>query len=311
MRNKLILLSCFIILAACSVQAQGWNAVQFPSTENINGVSFVNEDTAFFVTNKGTLIRTFDGLKSFDGFNPTPEISLEDVLFLNSEVGYICGANGTFMKTTDGGYTFKQIPVNNMNSWFFDIEMFDESHGLIIGMVRDSATPYGGITYRTSDGGKNWTEIKPYGIGLSEIGYQNGKVYVQSFGRMNSSTDFGKTWVSDSTISGSPGRSFSYFEKNGILCGMSGTCAYSSDGGKSWKPSEQNPEVMFIASQMVNNTVGYIGGTKTTLMKTVDGGKSWNPELMAKSFDVFDFALVKDRLYAVGSFGGVIWKKVK
>ena len=311
MRTFIILLSCLLITATCSIQAQNWNALNFPLEEDISGVSFVGTDTAFFVTNKGKLIRTFDKLQSFDSFNPAPGISLEDVSFLNSEIGFICGSKGTFMKTTDGGYTFEKINITDSIPWFFDVEMFDDKHGLLIGMSRDPKSPFSGLSFRTSDGGKNWVKVKPYGIGLSEIGYYDNTIKVQSFGRLNSSTDFGKTWKSDSTVTGNPGRAFSFYKNSGILCGLKGLCAFTNDGGKTWFPAEQNTQKMFIAAQMVSNTDGYIGGTKSTLLKTIDGGKSWNPELMAKSFDVYDLILVNDRLYAVGTGGGIIWKKVK
>ncbi len=311
MKNTIILICCFILTATFSTQAQEWNAVSSPIEENINGVSFVNEDTAFFVSNQGKLFRTFDRLKSFDTFNPAPGISLEDVYFINSDVGFICGSKGTFMQTTDGGYTFKQIPLTDSIPWFFDIEMFDKKHGLLIGMSRDADSPLGGLAFRTSDGGKNWTKVKPFGIGLSEIGFFNNKVMVQSFGRLNSSTDFGKTWRSDSTLTGSPGRAFSFYGKTGIICGLQGMCAYTNDGGKIWMPAEQDKQKMFIAAQMINTNEGYIGGTKSTILKTTDGGRTWNQELLAKAFDVYDFVLVNDRLYAVGAEGGIIWKKVK
>ncbi len=311
MKKNIILVCCILITATCSIQAQNWNAVEFPNSENINGASFVNEDTAFFVTHKGKLIRTFDRLKSFDTFNPAPGISLEDVYFLNSDIGFICGSKGTFMKTTDGGYTFSKIPVSDTVPWFFDVEMFDNTHGLLIGMSRSSVSPLGGLVFRTDDGGKNWTKVKPFGLGLSEIGYFNNTVKVQSFGRMNSSTDFGKTWKSDSTLTGNPGRAFSFFNNTGIICGLKGMCGYTNDGGKIWLPAQQDSQTMFIAAQMINVNDGYIGGTKSTILKTTDGGRSWNEELMAKSFDVYDFVLVKNRLYAVGSDGGIIWKKVK
>lgn len=311
MKKIITLVGCLILTATFSIQAQNWNAVGFPNNENINGVSFVNEDTAFFVTNQGKLIRTFDRLISFDTFDPTPGVSLEDVYFIDSDIGFICGSRGTFLRTTDGGYTFKQMLPNDTIPWFFDVEMFDNKHGMLIGMTRNPVSPLGGLVYRTSDGGKNWIKVKPFGLGFSEIGFYDSTIKVQSFGRMNSSADFGKTWKSDSTIAGSPGRAFSFYGKTGIMCGLQGMCAYTNDGGKIWLPSEQDTKKMFIAAQMINNNDGYIGGTKSTLLKTIDGGRSWNQELMAKSFDIFDFVLVKDRLYAVGAEGGIIWKKVK
>ncbi len=312
MKKIIILLSCLIVTATVSTQAQGWNVVNFPVSENINGASFLGEDTAFFVTKNGKLIRSFDKLKSFDTFNSAPGISLEDVHFLNSDIGFICGSKGTLMKTTDGGYTFEKINITDTIAWFFDVEMFDNKHGLVIGLSLNQKSPFTGISFRTADGGKTWTKTKPIGLGVSEIGYYNNEIIVQSFGRLNYSTDFGKTWESRQTVSGNPGRSFSFHGKTGIICGLKGMIAYTNDGGKIWLPSEnKNDQKVYVASQMLNNSEGYIGGLKSTLLKTTDGGRNWSPELMAKSFDVYDLILVKNRIYAVGSEGGIIWKNAK
>ena len=311
MKKIITLIATVVLCSFCSIQAQGWNTVEFPIEENINGASFVNADTAFFVTNQGKLLRTFDRLKSFDTFNPAPGVSLEDVFFINSDIGFICGSKGTLMRTTDGGYTFENINIVDSIPWLFDIELFDNSHGLVIGLSRSQESPYGGIIYRTSDAGKTWTKVEPFGLGYSEIEYVNKKIYVQSFGRINYSSDFGKTWHSDSTVAGSPGRSFSIYKNNGILCGIRGMCAYTQDGGKSWISNYQDTTKLFVASQMIDDNEGFIGGAKSFIKRTTDGGKTWSDELMAKSFDVYDFVLVDDRLYAVGANGGIIWKKVK
>ena len=311
MKKIITLITLMFLCAVSAIQAQGWNTVNFPVEENINGAYFVNADTVFFVTNRGKLIRSFDQMQSFDTFTPVPGIALEDVYFFNSDEGFICGANGTLMKTTDGGYTFQQINLGDTISWFFDVEMFDKNHGLVIGMANKAESPYGGSIYRTTDGGKVWKKVKPFGLGLSEIGYYNNKILVQSFGRMNYSTDFGETWQSDSTVAGKPGRAFSISQKNGVLCGMGGMCAYTRDGGKHWTSNYQDSTKVFIEAQMINDNEGFSGGARSFIKKTNDGGRTWSDELMAKSFDVYDLVLVGDRLYALGTAGGVIWKKVK
>ncbi len=113
-------------------------------------------------------------------------------------------------------------------------------------------------------------------------------------------------------MTGSPARSFSFSGNSGILCGLKGIVAYTNDGGKIWLKSEKlDEQKTYVASQMINSSEGYIGGQNSTLMKTTDGGRNWSPELMAKSFDVYDLILVKNRIYAVGAEGGIIWKEVK
>jgi len=309
--KKTCLTACTLLFLVISAQAQNWNAVNIPIEENINGICFVNPDTAYIITKQGKMIRTFDAFKSIDTFEPTPEIILEDVEFINSDIGFICGSKGTFMRTTDGGYTFTSFNLTDTIPWFFDIEMFDDQHGMVIGMTRETESPYGGLAYRTEDGGKSWKKVDPIGLGYAELAYANGTVYLVSFGRINFSKDFGKTWKGYSTGEGSPGRSLSGLGNTVVIAGLEGYVYYSHDNCKSWYPSRQDPMTMFIATQMINSKEAYIGGSRQTLMKSSDGGRSWTRELMAKAFDVFDIEFIGDKVYVVGSEGGIIWKKVK
>ena len=148
-------------------------------------------------------------------------------------------------------------------------------------------------------------------MGYSEVIYQNGKVFLLSFGQISISDDMGKSWETKLTINGAPGRTLSISGNSGVIAGIGGMCAYSRDGGNTWLPSQQDEQQFFIASQMVSVNKGYIGGNNAKLFSTSDGGRSWGEELMAKYFDVYDMALIENRIYVVGSLGGIIWKEVK
>ena len=311
MKKSISLTLILLLFSVISVSAQNWNAVNFPVEENINGISFVNLDTAFFITGTGKLIRTFDNLNTYDIFEPTPGLPLEDVEFISSDKGFICGPKGTVMITTDGGYTFKNLKLTDTTAWFFDVEMFDSNHGMVIGMTRDSANPLQGLAFRTEDGGKSWDKVENLGMGYSEIIYYNSKVYLLAFGQISISDDMGKSWESKLTLNGAPGRTLSFYGNSGIIAGIGGMCAYSKDGGNVWMPSQQDENQFFIASQMISVNSGYIGGNHAKLLKTTDGGRTWSSELMAKYFDVYDMALVENRIYVVGSQGGIIWKEAK
>jgi len=284
--------------------AQNWHALEIPTNENITGIFFTHPDTGFVITNKGKMLRSFDTGKSWDIFDTAPNVSLEDVYFINSDTGYICGENGTLIKTTDGGYTWKNLLPGDTTSWLFDIEMLDHQTGLAVGLTRDLLQPMGGIAYRTENSGKTWSKLKPIGLGYSELLLQNDTLYLLSYGKLNYSIDKGKTWQSMMTAEGSPGRAFSLVGKTGVICGLNGMCAYSSDNYKTWNPSQQNKTTMFIAAQLIDEQHGFIGGSNSTVLYTSDGGRTWLEELTIKSFDVFDFFLIGDRLYAAGSEGG-------
>jgi len=304
----------FVILSLSipSLWAQNWQIVDSPLKENINGITFVGPDTMFIITDKGNMARSFDAGKTWDTFRVTFGTSLEDIQFFTSDTGYVCGAKGSILYTTDGGYTWDKEPINDTVSWLFDIQMFSRKVGLVAGLTNTKNMPFGGVAYRTTNGGKNWKKLKTFGLGYSEIFYQpNHPVYLLSYGKINYSNDLGKTWKSTLTVEGKPGRALSFYGKTGIVCGLQGMCAYSNDTGKTWYPAQQDKQTMFIAAQMVDEENGYIGGTKATILKTSDGGKTWDKESLPQSFNIYDFYLVGNRLYAVGTDGSIIFKKVK
>jgi len=311
MRNFITIIWALLILCS-SVVSQGWEVVNSPTEENITGICSVHPDTFFIVTNKGNLARTDDAGKSWQVFGVAADITLEDVSFSNSRRGVVCGRNGAIYLTNDGGVTWKNKSIVDTLPWFMDVEMFDAQTGLVIGMTRDSASPFGGLAFRTTDGGQTWKKQKQLGLGYSEILYHpQGPVYLLAFGRLHHSDDLGKSWKSVKTVEGLPARTISIFGKTGILAGPQGMFAFSSDSGKTWTKLEKWSDKLYIAAELVNEKVGYVGGTNATMMRTADGGRTWKRELMAISFDVLDMCLIGDRLFAVGSDGSIIAKKVR
>lgn len=310
--KKTILISIFFILLATASFAQKWEAVSFPVNDHINGISIIKSDTLFVVTKSGKFARSFDEGETWDVFDITPGVSIEDVFFKNSSEGYICGGRSMIMKTTDGGYSFKSVMSADTLPWFFDIEMFDDKHGLVVGMTRQPDAPFFGLGYRTEDGGRNWTQLDPMAVGYSKIlKRSNGDINLLSMGQLHITKDFGKSWGALQIKSDHPVRSFSFAGNTGVICGFKGVCFYSHDNGNSWLQSFQADTLVLISVQMVDEQVGFMSGSPPVFFKTVDGGKTWLKQPMEKPFTVFDMVIHENWLYAVGSYGNIIRKKIK
>jgi photosystem II stability/assembly factor-like uncharacterized protein len=311
MRNCYII-GLLLLTVSSSVVGQGWVAVDFPLEENITGICFVHPDTGFAVTDKGYCARTYDAGKTWKVLSVASDTHLEDVSFVNGSLGVVCGRRGGLYRTLDGGATWENKSLKDTLPWFGDVEMFNAKTGLVIGMTRDSLSPFGSLIYRTVDGGATWKKQQPLGSGNSEILYRSGgPVYLLSFGQLHISHDLGRSWQSIRTVNGALARTLSILGKTGILAGPNGMYAYSSDTGQTWTASDRPANKVYIAAELVDEQVGYIGGAPATVMRTADGGQTWDQEVMARSFDVLDMCLIGDRLYAVGSNGGMIYKKVR
>ena len=182
------------------------------------------------------------------------DIKLTDVHFVSEQVGWVSGANGTLLKTTDGGDTWtvvlggdpatKDTPITSLR-------FFGESHGWAV-----KAT---GKLLRTTDGA-NWEEFGRMG---QEYGYYHdyefvsptsGVQLVKEGSFLARTTDAGKTWKTALKV-----------------------CTASLEIEGLSRQVQCSPKSLFFLSP----TVGYaIGGTVTpttavVLLKTEDGGETW------------------------------------
>ncbi|HUV31803.1 MAG TPA: YCF48-related protein [Acidobacteriota bacterium] len=302
-----------LFLARSAGFAQGWEAVEFPLRENITGASFVHPDTGHLVTNGGKHARTFDAGATWWGLQITAGEPLEDVYFLDGMAGYVCGRKGAIHMTRDGGEHWQNISWPDTAATLVSMCMMDKWTGVTTGLYPTKDIPFGGIALRTTDGGHTWRPLSLSGQAYGDLlNLPGDALYCASMGYLNVSRDKGKSWQSEKIGDGRPGRALALSGKNGVMIGNHGMCAYTEDSAKTWHPVDLgDDERHFTCVVMVNDTVGYIGGTKTSLFTTTDGGHTWQQELMAKSFHVLDLTLVGDWLWAVGTEGGIIRKKVR
>jgi photosystem II stability/assembly factor-like uncharacterized protein len=311
MKHTLLCL-LFLSLAAPAVPAQEWHRVKIPAQDNLTGISFLSPDTGLVVTGTGRYMHTVDGGQSWRRFRIQEGAPFEDVFYLSSQYAFICGRNGRLLRSIDSLQSWQHKSLSDTLPWLRDIEMFDNKNGLVIGMSRHTEHPLQGFALRTIDGGISWQEVEPMGAGYAEIAYENGRpVIILAFGQLIISDDKGATWRTVPTLEGEACRAISMRGDAGIIAGPGGMCAYTSDGGKTWRKVKSDAQRVFIAVQMIDERVAYVGGANGVVMRTADGGKTWQDEDFPAPIDILDFELVGNRLYAVGSMGGMLYKKVR
>jgi hypothetical protein len=86
--------------------------------------------------------------------------TLECVSFINNEIGWVAGQNGTILHTTNGGINWESIESGTTN-WLRSIHFTDALTGWVTGR--------GGKILQTSDGGANWTDQSITDIDLNDI----------------------------------------------------------------------------------------------------------------------------------------------
>lgn len=88
-----------------------WTTVEsFEQGQRINKVFAIDDNICCAVGNSGLILSTFNGGKDWEKQSSPTTNDLYDVVFLDKEIGYVCGANGTLLKTANGGVSGVHSP---------------------------------------------------------------------------------------------------------------------------------------------------------------------------------------------------------
>lgn len=142
------------------------------SLGNLSGMHFLNADTGWLAVNTTStnpdtwvstyhqvIYKTLDGGLSWDSSNTvlpsTDDYSanryLNDIKFLNADLGYAVGSVGTIYKSTDGGITWTlqtNIPATEAAKAIKSVSIVDENIAFASGDE--------GLVMKTIDGGASW-----------------------------------------------------------------------------------------------------------------------------------------------------------
>jgi photosystem II stability/assembly factor-like uncharacterized protein len=176
--------------------------------------------------------------------------SLRGLCALDEQTVWLSGSNGTYMRTTDGGITWKNGSIIDSID-FRDIHAFDKDRAIMI----SAGTP--ALIYKTTDGGINWS-----------LKYKNEdkRIFFDAF-------DF---WDQSNGIAFSDAIDGRFFIITTI------------DGGETWSQLMSAPEASeneggFAASGTNMVTFGeneiWLGTTTGRILHSFDRGISWSEEM--------------------------------
>ena len=125
--------------------------------------------------------------------NSGTTLQLRDVFFINENIGWIVGAQGKVIKTTNGGNNWQNVSLNTSTSlssiWFVSSEI-----GFIVGG--------NGTVYKTTDGGLNWSSSTlEFGVNLYEVQFYNNEsgFITGEGGIVYKTTNLGSSWITQYT----------------------------------------------------------------------------------------------------------------
>ena len=217
----------------------------------------------------------------------------EDIMFINSNTGWVVNLNGKIYKTTNGGAKFDTV---NLSGGLRSVGFLDANTG-IVGTLTES-TPL----FRTTNGGTNWTLLTnipfsgSYGIcGITQlppnIFYAVGRYSGPAIAIK--STDKGATWI-NLPIDTSQARRLvdTYFfdPLHGFIVGSKGgttfengyaVVLYTSDGGVSWQNKYNGSQLGYLCWKIDfrGTQFGYISCENffnpPAYLITTNGGMNW------------------------------------
>lgn len=244
-----------------------------------------------------------------------------DISFGTHNVGYICGAMGTLIKTVDAGKTWTKVQ-SDIKPSLNCIQALDDKN---IFTARNEL-------YHTKDGGTTWETagLESVGSGIFDLYFTSPSIGFIAKNGVMKSTDSGKTW----NLKFDTGADEEYYALNynrlQFLDGNIGFCAggktydgstvgnmvKTTNGGETWTSLKMKMS-QITAFHFLDANNGFVFNFNQELWKTIDGGTSWTkvsssiPEKYPDCYFVNESKIILRTSNAIyhSIDGGISWKK--
>ena len=282
------------------IKGQTWELVR--ETENAQrllAISFPDSLHGWMVGNKpgdnrGYIIHTDDGGKTWNEQTSSVSDQLQDVHFMDQNTGFALGVN-SIQKTVNGGTEWTNIELDSFsqNPYFADFD-FVESSAFAVG---DNGT-----ILKSTNGGDDWVELSqlPSGAFYLAVDFANPDTGIVVGGMGTGhyairTEDGGETWDSLAIETSVETTNGNFYDINFVddstvyIVGRAGKVVRSNDYGTTW---QEKTRIDIISGNILDNTSLYFqdidtGWVASVLLssqaaminRTNDGGDTWTEEL--------------------------------
>lgn len=291
-----------------NVYSQGWTVQNSGTFENLNSVSFIDQNTGWAVGNAGVVLKTANGGTNWFSLNTGLFNNNTYVLFVNESTGFITTNNSRIIQTSNGGTNWAVITPGVAGiTYGVSIRFNSPTQGHILWQNSDITS--------TTNAGQTWTVTNP-GISL----YANTEFFLNSQSGwytltvLNNSTSVvqttnaGSNWYSISTVNNLITNSITFATSSiGFIAGDNGAIYKSTNSGVNWSSlsSGTTQKLNNIHSFDINKvlTVGNTG----TIMYTINGGTNWTQQISNTTNDLKQVYFINSTTgYAVGTTGTIL-----
>jgi len=203
---------------------------------------------------------------------------LEDVSFINTQTGWVCGDNGTMLKTTNGGNNWFSLNTG-INDRPFNSIFFINSN---TGWSCTSLFGIAGLIIKTTNGGINWyiqySSANKSFFALFFVDTLKGWASTSGTGGwVFRTTNGGITWDSVSLVTGT-GRDIQFINSQTGWVTLSQYLYKTIDGGNNWLQQLDiigNGEIAGMS--FLNQNTGYLVSLELwRIYKTTNSGSNWS-----------------------------------
>lgn len=242
----------------------------FPDREDYYGVYVLDDNNAWVVGNRGTVLHFTDkGAKvrvipTELGKDAYIEKALYNIDFTDAQTGIVVGQDGLIARTSNGGKNWELVKVElPVNEWrpgpphIFSLTRGADPQKLW------AAGP-GGTIIRSQDGGKTWEDKSlNKDVTLNGISFANDAEgwVVGEFGTILHSGDGGDTWQEQKNVLNLPKYTRPELSEE--------------DAIKQRVPQLYLEDLFLVSVAFKNNKEGFVTGESGILLTTSDGGATW------------------------------------
>ena len=239
------------------------------------------------------IIQTTDGGNSWQKFlYPIPLKFFLSIFFLDSVTGWMAGAAGEMVATTDGGSEWSDVTIDSASShlpWnVFRMKFVSRQNGFAVGGKYDMM----GVLWRTSNGGETWFNESLGPEPLYDVAFRDSMNGIGVGGDFEygasviQTTDGGANWDFRWPGLFGQGRAVTFRTPTEAWAplGFGGDVMYSLDGGSTWN-TQAFPDSLrrtLNDAQFTDARTGYMVGDSGTAFKyhpferTLEVSQRWN-----------------------------------
>jgi len=242
------------------------NKANAATTEMVNGVEFIDENTIYIIGKKGSLYKTTNQGSIWTKINLGTNANLRDISFPSANKGYICSDAGRYLYFDGIGWA--AITVYSKDN-FINVKFPNTSEGIL--------TSSTGRIWRTENGGTTWDTIKRNLETINGSHFLHGNLgyIVGPKGVVKRTINGGITW-SDTLIFPKLYKNIDFFstffvgQNFGFVGGNNGTILRTADGGTSWNKEDVQTTAKIMKMYFVNNQLGFAVSADGRIMKRYD-----------------------------------------